>query len=399
MKVLYSWQMDAPRKINKDFIHDALKEAIDSLNEDVEFSEAERIDLDQDTKGVLGAPPIAKVIFDKIRQADVFVADVSLIGEGPDGKRHINSNVGIELGYALGANGYVPLLNIMNTFYGSAEKLPFDLRDRRRPVCYDLAPPANREEREKAKTRLVGELKVILRDYISTLSGNAVEHVPESSSYIASAFWNKSETIIRNYLDNGELLCDSTHLISIRVIPQSNQSELTRADCRNKISNFAPLLRQNGYTTGTNKWGALSYNVIDDTNSMFSGAQLFKSGELWMFAVGLIGKKADKSYWETNHETLMRYLPEALERAISFGDELIEGEASLHLTASDMSDVYIESLNGLDAEKCIFQETVELTKNISPDIDAKLTAFEFTQKIYAEAGATIPNRFVENYYL
>ena len=64
MKIFYSWQLDADRRINKDFIHDALSDAITSINDNIEISEADRIEgpliLDQDTKGVLGSPPIVE---------------------------------------------------------------------------------------------------------------------------------------------------------------------------------------------------------------------------------------------------------------------------------------------------------------------------------------------------
>lgn len=56
------------------------------------------IELDQDTKGVLGSPPIADVILNKIKAADVVVSDVTLVASGRGDKRHINSNVAIELG-------------------------------------------------------------------------------------------------------------------------------------------------------------------------------------------------------------------------------------------------------------------------------------------------------------
>ena len=148
MQIFYSWQTDADRKINKDFIHDALVAAIKEINSDISLSEADRRDdlltLDQDTKGILGSPPIAETILKKIAAADVIVLDVSLIASGREQKRHINSNVAIELGYALGKRGYEPLLKVMNTYFGDFEKLPFDLKDRRHPVGYYLSPNATR---------------------------------------------------------------------------------------------------------------------------------------------------------------------------------------------------------------------------------------------------------------
>jgi len=66
LQIFYSWQTDADRKINKNFIQDALVAAIDDINSEISLSEADRRDdlltLDQDTKGILGSPPIAETI-------------------------------------------------------------------------------------------------------------------------------------------------------------------------------------------------------------------------------------------------------------------------------------------------------------------------------------------------
>lgn len=163
MKIFYSWQSDTPRDIGKNFVREALDAAVESL----EIDEAERPRIDQDTAGVLGSPVIADTIFGKIRDAKVIVADVTLTGATPGGKRLINSNVALEVGYAIGIHGDGVLLKVMNTHYGPPEELPFDLAHRRWPVRFDLAPKAPAEEREKALRRLAAELAAILREYIA----------------------------------------------------------------------------------------------------------------------------------------------------------------------------------------------------------------------------------------
>src|SRR5215469_11748515 len=115
MKVFYSWQSDSSAKVGRTFIREALEAAIAGL----ELEDARRPEIDQDTKGVLGSPVIADTIFQKIREAKVVVADVTLTGHTPDGKSLCNSNVAIELGYALGIHGDAILLKVMNSHYGS----------------------------------------------------------------------------------------------------------------------------------------------------------------------------------------------------------------------------------------------------------------------------------------
>ena len=104
----YSWQSDTPGKTGHYLIRDAL--ALERLAEDLALDEAERPELDHDTKGIQGAPPIMETILAKIDKSDVFVADVTLTGKTENDKPVINSNVAIELGYALKAvSGHDPL--------------------------------------------------------------------------------------------------------------------------------------------------------------------------------------------------------------------------------------------------------------------------------------------------
>jgi len=61
--VFYSWQMDTPTDIGRNFIGTALELAIDMLNSDAGVEEASRgVSLDSDTQGVSGSPPIVETI-------------------------------------------------------------------------------------------------------------------------------------------------------------------------------------------------------------------------------------------------------------------------------------------------------------------------------------------------
>jgi hypothetical protein len=65
------------------------------------LEDAERPEVDHDTKDTLGMAEITKTILDKISKAAVFVADVTPIGKAESGKALLNPNVMIELGWAL----------------------------------------------------------------------------------------------------------------------------------------------------------------------------------------------------------------------------------------------------------------------------------------------------------
>ncbi|MFY9680358.1 MAG: hypothetical protein WA416_00315 [Candidatus Sulfotelmatobacter sp.] len=131
MKIFWSWQSDTPEQIGKYLVRDALKAAVSELRqtEDIEEALREDLHLDQDTQGTTGSPDLVSTIFGKIEKSEVVVADVTIVGETDEGKKLINSNVAIELGYALSecTDARVVVL-VFNRNYGTHNDLPFDLR-------------------------------------------------------------------------------------------------------------------------------------------------------------------------------------------------------------------------------------------------------------------------------
>ena len=87
--VFYSWQSDLAPKLNRNLIEDALGRALKAIKRD-ESATIEPV-LDRDTSGIPGSPAIADTIFNKIATADVFVADVSIINSGVEGRKDAES--------------------------------------------------------------------------------------------------------------------------------------------------------------------------------------------------------------------------------------------------------------------------------------------------------------------
>jgi hypothetical protein len=143
--VFYSWQSDSPGGLNRWFLRDALKAAIDQLG--IKGEQALR--LDHDTKGESGTPDIPYVICEKISSAAIMVADVTLVGKTSEGKGLPNPNVMLELGYGAHSLGWERIILVMNAHFGAPDGLPFDLRHRRFPLCYTLTS----EKVDKAITR------------------------------------------------------------------------------------------------------------------------------------------------------------------------------------------------------------------------------------------------------
>ncbi|RWG50443.1 MAG: hypothetical protein EOQ62_03920 [Mesorhizobium sp.] len=181
MKIFWSWQSDTPQASGRHFVRSVLTDLAKELNgvegaEDAERPESgdgerealsadeDRVEIDHDTLNVGGSPVIAETILRKIREAAVFVADVTpvctILGSG---KRVPNPNVMIELGYALEVVGHQRIVLVMNGAEGaSVSHLPFDLRHWRFPAVYKLSKGATEEHRQK----VAAELKESLRERI-----------------------------------------------------------------------------------------------------------------------------------------------------------------------------------------------------------------------------------------
>ena len=124
--IFYSWQSDLPSNNNRNLIQSSIEKAVKSLNK-----KAIAISADRDTAGKLGTPDIVETIFNKIDEADIFIADISIINKDSSTKKTSNPNVLPALGYAAKALGWERIICIINSDYGLHEELPFDLRTRR----------------------------------------------------------------------------------------------------------------------------------------------------------------------------------------------------------------------------------------------------------------------------
>lgn len=172
--IFYSWQSDLLNATNRGFIEKALENAAKTIRSD-DSLKVEPV-VDRDTQGVPGSPDIGKTILDKIDQAQVFVADVSIINQG-ETRPSPNPNVLIELGYAMKGMGPDKYLLVMNTAYGSPEQLPFDLR-MKRVITYQMdKETADRaHERKALEGKLEEALRAVIAIYESLLA------VPEARS-------------------------------------------------------------------------------------------------------------------------------------------------------------------------------------------------------------------------
>ncbi|HWY75349.1 MAG TPA: hypothetical protein VN281_07015, partial [Verrucomicrobiae bacterium] len=210
LTVFYSWQSDTPSSLNRNFIEKALHAALEQLRSDATVEMPERggtLELDKDTQGVPGSPPIVETILQKISECTVFVADLTFVGESAAGlvrpgesiRCFPNPNVLIEYGYALRCHGHQALIGIMNRGFGKPDSasLPFDLRHLRWPITYSLSTQSDAKKQtefEKLVETLVEALRATLEHRSPVVTATAF--VPQRSTKSPAVYFEDPKDLL-----------------------------------------------------------------------------------------------------------------------------------------------------------------------------------------------------------
>lgn len=295
LTVFYAWQSDTPANLNRSLVGRSLEIAIRNINEDLTLEES--LDMDQDTRGIPGSPDIANTILQKIESCSIFVADLSFVGETPDGKLLPNPNVLIELGYAMSVVGPGRMIGVMNTAYGPPDKLPFDLRHRRFPILYEAPVDSSSEERRAECSDLVtkfeGAIQAILDDraVVSPTEAESSEILGTQTVETLSSFLSTNEelgVISDPAFEDGEeghIIWENGSQAFLRLIPQ-NATSLRRVDA-GKIQQTPglPMLgRPRSLWWSRNRWGVVTFNSTGAAEHQTGAScftQLFLERELW----------------------------------------------------------------------------------------------------------------------
>lgn len=295
MKVFWSWQSDTPAKYNKEFVKEALNEALKVVSEELGLTEAERPEIDHDTKGAPGLVAIVDEIFKKIEQADVFVGDVTFVGQTSNGKLLPNANVMIELGHALTSVGHEGIILVSNmAFGGKVEDLPFDLRHRRGPITYSLKDSASPEKRAKELARLtnalVESLKLNLAAALVKCDAEAKPVLHPSRDGDRSTWLAEGERIqFSDTMFSGmqkEFVEPASPRAYMRLAPagwkvKPNRNQVVNAPDQVRLWAMGPW-REGDY--GPNAQGAVSVGLIGGEGGTIGVTQWFnKTGEIWGF--------------------------------------------------------------------------------------------------------------------
>ena len=158
-RIFYSWQSDRPSKLCRQFISLALQSAASAVSKALSIN----VLIDSDTQGEPGTPPITDTILRKIRDSDAFIGDMTFVAATAEGKLLPNPNVMGEYGYALAQKGTRRILLVMNTAFGPAKELPFDLGHLRKPLGFEAPDGITDSVRRLARDRLATELQTAIK--------------------------------------------------------------------------------------------------------------------------------------------------------------------------------------------------------------------------------------------
>jgi hypothetical protein len=283
--VFYAWQSDTLQRFNRHLIRFALNLAAQNISDDPVAGV--RVRVDADTEGVLGHVPITETILKKIAACDVFVPDLTFVAVNEAGDLVPNPNVMLEYGYALRAKSYSVMIPVMNTAYGPAEKLPFDMGHLRHPLQYDLPTTARNVERRAVREKLTEEFERILRLMVIEAPSQQMTPFPEATSVHTPAFFFPRGAAIATFGFPGEqeYQFEGDRAIYLRLFPKyaDGQPRPGRANIKLLLQSrriVSPMSSAIGGIASANDYG---WVVIDPaSNSLTQGiTQVFPTGELW----------------------------------------------------------------------------------------------------------------------
>lgn len=305
--VFWSWQSDQPARETRDLIKTALQRALANLQ--AEFEEADRPDIDHDTKDVPGSPDIVAAILGKIDSAAVFVADVTPIAISASGKHVANPNVLIELGYAKRALSLGRVIQVWNTALTGAtpEDLPFDMRQRRKPIGYELKVGADREDLRAARDQLQKELEHALRLALASIPAAPVPPLPwKEADRTFPAIWRGGIVQVNMDEETVDLAFESNPAGYARMLPsQWTNAPDALARLASSHGHPIPLGRVGGMSWGPATGGFLVSRwseQIEQKQVSSTATRWFRdTGEFWGIDGRFVGSNSEEAIFATDY--------------------------------------------------------------------------------------------------
>lgn len=387
-KVFWSWQSDRDPKLHHYFVRDALKGACKLIASDPDYEEADRPEVDHDTKNVAGTPDITSTILGKIASANVFIADVTPVGmtdpavlqpgvavdKRSEPKYLQNPNVMSELGYAERALTQDRIILVANrAHYPGPEALPFDWRHRSGAKTFMLADGATKEEIAAELKRFAEVLKNCIQPVLAAQTRAkapppAINWQPSSETDPTIWAGAAGKLQFRN-ASLGEpqrevRLADGKRIFA-RIAP-SEWSAPSRSDLEPRVTTVGLVIRSRDGDWGLNGDGALSvWGRIDSERKameVWNATQWFqKTGEIWAVNTNSFTEHEGRTWFSAGvpFEPLDSFLRKATAAiremggkgpigvrlgAADIGDTVLPGEYSSRFVEATANDVAVEQV-------------------------------------------------------
>jgi len=258
------------------------------------------LEVDHDTKGVPGSPPIMETILSKIDNAAVFVPDLTFVGKRGEGKPTPNPNVLIEYGWALKSLTHTLIVPIMNTAFGAPtrETMPFDLGSFRYPSTYYCTADCEEKQRSEIRDNLAKTLESKIREVLESaefkrrmpLPAAPLKFSPRAPEDGLARFKPRDEPIgvLADRIDSPkEIRIPSKPAVWFRMMPTAKQtrswsvSDLQSAATQNYFVH--PLINASpGYNYFRSHEGFGIFGVTRDPREVTDSIVfIFTTGEMW----------------------------------------------------------------------------------------------------------------------
>jgi hypothetical protein len=310
-----SWQFDSPARVGRVFVRDALREAFEQLKLASIIEEPERDVARIDPGRIASTADVVVGILKHIDEAAIFVADVTAvgrIGKGADvqpesaGTKVINSNVALELGYAVHALTDSKIVMVFNAHYGWQDELPFDIRNRSDAIAYTLAPNAGRAEIDAERKRLSSRLAAAIDRCLQALDPNTEKSPATPSTYNKAVYFPAGEGLAQiGEAGSASFYSYSTDTYCyLRLIPVPSLERPLPIESLTEAVRDAPLLSRQpgGALSSTNQFGAIAFEVGSQPGRgrgrLAASTQLFRNGEFWSVSAAMVAhERGDRPSW------------------------------------------------------------------------------------------------------
>ncbi|MEZ4959198.1 MAG: hypothetical protein R2830_05220 [Saprospiraceae bacterium] len=226
--IFYSWQDNLGHETNRKFIEEILNAVIEDFEKELKY----KLTLDQATREKPGIPDIVDTILSKIDKTNFFIADITTVCKDSKERNFPNSNVLIELGYAIKSIGTENIICLFNSAFGELDKLPFDIKQRR-ITTYHLpkkhTPEKNKKEAKKLRETLEYAFQLILKN--QSIYDEINEIIKPKIDHILLDMFNHLNEIVP--LNKGTIFPD--HLFNILEYSDKKISEMVQKSKPNEL--------------------------------------------------------------------------------------------------------------------------------------------------------------------